>query len=75
MDLCKSLDIHIVNGRCGNDSHIGKQTCRNSSVIDYVIMSQELFPSIHEVLDFDPLLSDIHCLVAFAALMYSHRKM
>ena len=67
MDICKSLDIHIVNGRCGADSHIGRQTCKNSSVIDYVIMSPELFPGIHsfDVLDFDPLLSDIHCPVAF----------
>ena len=71
MELCKSLDVHIVNGRCGADSYIGRQTCKHSSVIDYVIMSAELFPCIHsfEVLEFDPLLSDIHCPVAFTINM------
>ena len=28
MELCKSLDVHIVNGRCGADSYIGRQTCK-----------------------------------------------
>ena len=66
MELCKSLDVHIVNGRFGTDSYILRQTCKNSSVIDYVIMSAELFPCVHsfEELEFDPLLSDIHCPVA-----------
>ena len=63
MDQCKSLDIHIANGRCGDNSHIGMQTCKNSSVID-VIMSPELFPSIYYI-DLDQFLSDIHCPVAF----------
>ena len=71
--LCKSFDIHIVNGRCGADSYIDRKTCKISSVIDYVIMSPELFPSIHyfEVLEFDPLLSDIHCPEAFTMNMKS----
>ena len=67
MDLCKTLDVRVVNGRGGADYLIGRQTCKNSSVTDYVIMSPVLFPSIQyfRVLDFDPLLSDIHCPVAF----------
>ena len=71
MELCKSLDVHIVNGRFGAHSYILRQTCKNNSVIDYVIMSAELFPCIHsfEVLEFDPLLSDIHCPVAFTINM------
>ena len=45
-------------------------------VIDYVIMSPELFPSIHyfEVLEFDPLFSDIHCPVAFTMNMKSQEN-
>ena len=76
MDLCKTLDVHVVNGRCGADYLIGRQTCKNSSVIDYVIMSPELFPSIQyfEVLDFDPLLSDIHCPVAYTISVQSQTK-
>ena len=73
MTLCKSFDIHVVNGRCGADSYIDRKTCKISSVIDYVFMSSELFPSIHyfEVLEFDPLLSDIHCPEAFTMSMKS----
>ena len=76
MELCKSFDIHVVNGRVHADSFISRQTGKNSSVIDYVIMSPELFPSIHyyEVLEFDPLFSDIHCPVAFTMNMKSQEN-
>ena len=76
MDLCKTLDVRVVNGRCGADYLIGRQTCKNSSVTDYVIMSPVLFPSIQyfRVLDFDPLLSDIHCPVAFTISVQSQIK-
>ena len=39
-------------------------------------MSAELFPCIHsfEVLEFDPLLSDIHCPVAFTINMQLQRN-
>ena len=45
-------------------------------MIDYVIMSPELFPSIHyfEVLEFDSLFSDIHCPVAFTINMKSQEN-
>jgi hypothetical protein len=37
LDLCKGNDLFIINGRIGNDKDIGKLTCKNSSVVDYVI--------------------------------------
>ena len=66
----------LVDGRCGADSYIGGRTCKNSSVINYIIMSAELFPSIHyfEVLEFDPQFSDIHCPVAFTINMKSQEN-
>jgi hypothetical protein len=62
IQLCKTFNIHIVNGRIGNDSYVGKTTCKSASLVDYVIASPELFPRFKkfDVLDFDPMLSDCH---------------
>ena len=46
LNLCITLDIHIVNGRCGDDTAIGEYTYiapSGKSVIDYVLMSTDLF--------------------------------
>ncbi|CAG2205247.1 unnamed protein product [Mytilus edulis] len=61
LELCRSLELFFVNGRLGNDKDIGLTTC-NYSVIDYAIVSPNLFRSIVDfnVLIFDPILSDIH---------------
>ena len=68
--MCKTLDIHIVNGRCGSDDFIGQNTCVKGSLIDFVVASPELFPlfSSFHILDFDPLLSDVHKAVKFSIL-------
>lgn len=62
LSLCKSLDIHIANGRLHKDKNIGALTCKNTSIVDYCIMSPELFSYVSdfEILPFDPLLSDVH---------------
>ena len=62
IDLCRCLDIHIINGRFGDDLNYGKTTCDNSSLIDYAIASPELFPKVRNfyVDCFDKLLSDKH---------------
>ena len=62
LSLCKSLDIHFANGRLGKDSRVGSVTCKNTSVVDYCLLSPELFTHVinFEVLPFDPLLSDVH---------------
>lgn len=46
VDLCRSLDIHIVNGRFGSDQGVGNFTFADKSTIDYVIVSPEIFPNI-----------------------------
>lgn len=62
LELCKSTGLLIANGRCGNDIHIGKNTCNDSSLLDYLLLSLNNFSNTKnfEVLDFDPILSDIH---------------
>ena len=34
--------LHMLNGRYGADNEIGKPTCKNSSTVDYVIISEKL---------------------------------
>jgi hypothetical protein len=64
LELCKSCDVCILNGRMGEQS--GNLTCKNASVVDYFVVSTDLLPfcvsvDVHE---FDPLLSDVHCPVS-----------
>ena len=62
LDLCKSLDMFIVNGRVGSDTPIGGATCKNVSVIDYAICTPNVFTCMNDfyVNDFAPMLSDVH---------------
>ena len=48
VDLCCTLNIHIINGRLYDDTN-GNYTCTandGTSVVDYNIASSELFPRI-----------------------------
>ena len=68
LDMCKSLNINIVNGRKTGDL-FGNYTCFNwngNSLVDYVLTSASLFQkiSVHKVQNFIPLISD-HCSVHF----------
>ena len=40
-----------------------KKTCNDTSVIDYLLLSSNLFPVVKEfdIMEFDPLVSDVHC--------------
>jgi hypothetical protein len=44
LEICKSCNMCIVNGRLGLYS--GNFTCKDTSVVDYVIASLDLFPHI-----------------------------
>ena len=63
IDFCITQRLLIVNGRVGGDADLGKLTCKNASLVDYVIASPWVFPCICDfyVGDFDECLSDIHC--------------
>ena len=62
LELCKSCDLLIANGRLGLDRFLGGKTCKCTAVVDYVILSPRLFPYISEfeILPFDPTTSDAH---------------
>ena len=63
IDFCISQRLLIVSGGVGKDADLGKLTCKNASLVDYVIASPCVFPCICDfyVGDFDECLSDIHC--------------
>ena len=68
LDLCKQTGLRILNGRAGVDKCIGKNTFvghQGSSLIDYVLCTQNLFSRVtkFEVSDTN-ILSD-HCLITF----------
>ena len=58
LDLCKTHDIHIINGRKDGDRN-GELTCftsRGSSVVDYTLASANFFDNI---IRFDILMNDV----------------
>ncbi|CAG2212881.1 unnamed protein product [Mytilus edulis] len=63
LNVCKRNNMYIANSRVGNDKGIGKKTCNDTSVIDYLLLSSNLFPVVKEfdIMEFDPLVSDVHC--------------
>ncbi|CAG2229367.1 unnamed protein product [Mytilus edulis] len=72
LDLCISSKLRIVNGRLWGDSS-GKFTCikpTGSSVVDYVVMSEDLLNTTlyFQVSDFISTLSDCHCKLSFGIL-------
>ena len=55
--------MFILNGKIGEDKEIGKFTCKNVCVVDYIIASPEYLKHITnlQVLEFSKLLLDVHC--------------
>lgn len=71
LSICKTQCPCIVNGRAGNDRLFGNLTCKNQSTVDLVLASPSFFPLFSKfcVLDFDPVLSDVHSPVEFSILV------
>ena len=58
-----------MNGRVGADKGLGKYTfvgSKGSSVVDYVLSSQDLFKSIAHFEVNDPNIISVHCLITFS---------
>ncbi|GFS20731.1 zinc-binding alcohol dehydrogenase domain-containing protein 2, partial [Elysia marginata] len=63
LDMCKTTELIILNGRCGEDKYLGATTCNNSSVIDYALVNYGCLDNFHinfKVHEFSHLLSDVH---------------
>ena len=46
IELCKSLNMYIANGRCGNDKDVGSPTSKGISTVDYVVVTESLLNKI-----------------------------
>ena len=67
LDLCRQTGLRILNGRCGDDkeghfTHVGS---RGSSVVDYVITTQNLIQNVLRFKVEDPNLMSDHCVIDF----------
>ncbi|CAG2218347.1 unnamed protein product [Mytilus edulis] len=62
IELCKRSGIYICNGRLFADKHIGCTTCKDASLVDYLIMSPCMFDITSDfgIVDFNPMFSDVH---------------
>ena len=65
LDLCKSCNLFILNGRCGRDKGIGSLTFKDLSTIDYSLSSFDCLKYIANfyVYPLDTLFSDGHALL------------
>ena len=67
INFCLTTGILIVNGRKGDN---GLFTCNDASTIDYFLTDHSTLAVVQSlsVLDFDPLFSDIHSIVAMTLM-------
>jgi len=68
LDFCKQTRLCIMNGRLDKDlnenfTYVGRT---GSSVVDYVIATQNLFPFVNHFKVHEPNLFSDHCVVDFA---------
>ncbi|CAG2201848.1 unnamed protein product [Mytilus edulis] len=42
LNCCKKINMYIDNSRIGVDKGVGKTTCKNTSVVDYLLLSSKL---------------------------------
>lgn len=67
LELCKRCGIFICNGRIFSDKFIGHTTCKDSSVVDYLIVSPHMFDYISEfrIDEFNPMFSDLRDIILY----------
>lgn len=65
IDICKNDNLFILNGRYGQDRDTGAMTFRDTSVIDYILVSTKTFDILlnFQITDLDRLFSDGHSLL------------
>ena len=65
IEFCRNNNMIICNGRVGKDKGVGEFTCKNSSVVDYCIVSPNLLKIMNSISLLEPskLFSDVHSLL------------
>ena len=72
IDFFRHTGLRIAIGRIGEDAEVGKCTYvgnAGTSLIDYVIVSEKLFPSFSTLYICDPNIVSDHCVIDFALNM------
>ena len=66
LELCRNNNLFILNGRCDMDKNIGQYTYRESSVIDYSIVSANCVKLVlhFQITETDDIFSDGHSLIS-----------
>ena len=69
LKFSKQTGLRIMNGRMGDDYGVGKFTfvgSRGSSVVDYILSSQDLFHRFRSFVVQDPNIMSDHCIINFS---------
>ncbi|MES9881385.1 MAG: reverse transcriptase family protein [Sedimenticola sp.] len=76
IEICRNLNLFLLNGRVGCDKDIGEFTFRNKSVIDYAMSSSDLLSYVNDfnVMETDPLFSDGHAVLSVSILCRSSKQ-
>ena len=74
-EFCKQTGLRIMNGMLGEDKGVGRYTfvgSRGSSVVDYVLSTQDLFTNIRQFKVHKPNILSDHCLLTFLFAFQIH---
>ena len=77
LELCKSSNLRIVNGRMGNDAGIGRVTCikyNGSSLVDYILCSETLLSCFTEFEVMSNVMFSDHCPISACISIEYHHK-
>ena len=79
LDMCKSTDMRIVNGRLHNDAQVGSFTCMTAngeSLVDYLLTSYENFNIIHDfkILPFNEFSNHAPLFFSIATQVYESQR-
>ena len=63
VEICKNNEVFIFNGRLGEDCGIYKPNTTYHTTVDCFLGSQSIMQLVEilKVLEFDPMLADVHC--------------
>ena len=59
MDFCRRCNLFIANGRLLSDKGIGHTTCKDASMVNYLLLSLNIITDF-EIIDFNPMFSEVY---------------
>jgi hypothetical protein len=59
VDFCRRCNLFIANGRLLSDKGIGHTTCKDASMVNYLLLSLNIITDF-EIIDFNPMFSEVY---------------